>query len=83
MTQGAMEALGGLMSPWATPPKEKDETDVLTVRQAAKYLKVHEKTLYKYIKKNCVPHTRLGRAIRFSKSQLKQYVDNKLAGKHR
>jgi excisionase family DNA binding protein len=45
---------------------------LLTVCQAAEYLQLHTQTLYK---KREIPRARIGRSIRFKKSDLEKYVE--------
>lgn len=48
---------------------------LLTVREAAKWLRVHEKTLYKWIAGGVVPHARIrSRAIRLRLADLQKAV---------
>lgn len=49
---------------------EADPTEILTVAQAAKYLKVSKQALYEAVAANQVPHRRLGQRIIFSRHAL-------------
>lgn len=48
--------------------------EVLKAQQAADYLKVCLKTLYKLVKENRIKYTRAGNRYRFLKSELDKYL---------
>ena len=50
--------------------------DVMTISAVAEYLQVHPNTVYKLVKKNELPHYRVGKKIRFNK----QAIDKKISG---
>ncbi len=50
--------------------KDDDETDVLTVAEAAKFLRIGRNQLYDAIGRGEVPHFRLGKSIRLSRAAL-------------
>jgi excisionase family DNA binding protein len=45
-----------------------DNMELITIREAAKFLKVHPDTVRKHIKH--IPHMRIGNQIRISREQL-------------
>jgi len=47
---------------------------LLSPRQAARALSVSEKTLYNYTKSGDIPVVRLGRSVRYSVDDLKQWI---------
>ena len=49
--------------------------DVMTLREAADYLRVHWRTLADWARDGRVPVSRLGRAYRFRKALLDQWLD--------
>jgi excisionase family DNA binding protein len=53
------------------------EEAFLTVEEAAKLLKLAEKTLYREIKGGNLKAHRFGRAIRLSRSDLAEYADER------
>lgn len=44
--------------------------DVMTIEEAAAFLKMGRSTLYRALARNQVPHRRIGKNIRFSRSAL-------------
>lgn len=48
--------------------------EVMKAQQAADYLKVCLKTLYKLVKENRIKYTRAGNRYRFLKSELDKYL---------
>ena len=51
-----------------------DASDVLDVPQAATLLAVGRNTIYMLVAGNKIPHRRLGKAIRFSRSALMSWL---------
>lgn len=49
--------------------------EVLDVDEAAALLRIHRDTLYNEVAGNRVPHRRLGKLIRFSRSALIRWLD--------
>ena len=52
------------------------EADVLTLEEAAAYLKVSTSTLYKLLEAGRIPARKLGRRWRFARTDLEQWVKN-------
>lgn len=48
--------------------------EVMTIRQAAKYMAISMDTLYKYVNSGRVPAFKLGNRWRFKKSALDQWM---------
>jgi excisionase family DNA binding protein len=48
---------------------------VLDARAAAAYLAVHIETLYRLARAGALPHTRVGRALRFHLIDLERYLE--------
>jgi excisionase family DNA binding protein len=66
--------------PLPAEPANDDASDVLTVPEAAAYLRLNPKTLYKLIDEGRVPYVRIGeRRIRMRRSSLVAW----LAGQER
>jgi excisionase family DNA binding protein len=53
-----------------TPPQ-----DILTVREAAEYLRLSSWSVYKLIRADKVPYQRVGGAIRFSRRALLKWIE--------
>lgn len=58
------------------PPTSTDE--VLTVKEASAYLKIAEKTLYRFIRQKRLPAFKLGREWRFKKSLLDRWLEKRI-----
>jgi excisionase family DNA binding protein len=52
------------------------ETDVITIRELAGYLKMAEKTLYRLAAEGSVPGFKVGGAWRFRKSEIDKWIIN-------
>ena len=50
------------------------ETDIITIRELAAYLKMAEKTLYRLAAEGCVPGFKVGGAWRFRKSEIDKWI---------
>ena len=48
----------------------QDLPDILTVQEAAKYLRLKRSTAYELVKQGVIPSVKLGRQIRVPKSRL-------------
>jgi excisionase family DNA binding protein len=53
----------------------RDDADVLTVREAARLLRIGRNALYDAIGRNEVPHRRIGKNIRLSRDALMRWLD--------
>ena len=49
--------------------------DLLTVPEAAALLRVGDKWLYNAVAAKKVPHTKVGKHLRFSRAELEQYLE--------
>ena len=54
-------------------------SDVMTVSEVAEYLRVNPQTVYRKAKGGEMPALRIGRAIRFRKSELDDWLKNSAA----
>jgi len=52
-------------------------TAVLDVREAAAYLSVDPQTVYRLARRGELPHTRLGRAIRFRVEDVDRFLEER------
>ena len=50
------------------------DTEVLTIKEVAEYLKVNERTIYRLAASNDLPGFRVGNAWRFKRSDLEAWV---------
>lgn len=46
----------------------------ITTAEAAEYLGVHQNTLYRLVKENKVPYGKIGKSLRFKKSQMDEFM---------
>jgi excisionase family DNA binding protein len=53
------------------------ESDYFTTKELADYLQVTLPTVYKYVAKKEIPYIKLGRFVRFKKSDIKQWLADK------
>ena len=53
-----------------------DTSDVLDVPQVASLLSVGRNTIYSLVARNQIPHRRLGKAIRFSRTAVMQWLSS-------
>jgi len=51
-----------------------NQIEVITVKQAASFLSVNQKTIYKLVQTGELPNRKIGRCIRFLKSELVAYL---------
>jgi len=55
-------------------PNQFFENQILTASEAAKFLKVSMRTLYRRVHSGNIPHKRLGRHLRFSSQALMEWI---------
>jgi PTS system nitrogen regulatory IIA component len=56
------------------------EEDILTLDEVAKYLRVSERTVYDWAQKGEIPAGKIGTAWRFKKTEIEEWVNNRLSG---
>lgn len=54
--------------------KAPGEPDLLTVREAACYLRVRKDTLYKWLREGKIPHIKINRHIRVARTALDKFI---------
>lgn len=50
------------------------QTDIMTVREVAEYLRLNEKTTYRYVAEGTIPGFKIGGAWRFRKSEIDRWI---------
>ena len=50
------------------------ESDILTIKEVAEYLKVKEKTAYKLVADGKIPGFKVGGSWRFRKQQIEEWI---------
>ena len=53
--------------------------DILTIEEVAKYLRVSERTVYDWAQKGEIPAGKIGTVWRFKKSEIENWVNEKLS----
>jgi len=56
------------------------EDAILTIEEVAKYLRVSERTVYDWAQKSEIPSGKIGTVWRFKKSEIEQWVNERLSG---
>ncbi len=51
------------------------ETDILTIKEVAEYLKVKEKTAYKLVAEGKIPGFKVGGSWRFRKQEIEEWIE--------
>ena len=64
----------------ASAPRRSPASDLLTVTEAAAYLRVCTKTVRKLARAGTLPSARIGRQIRFSRRGLDLFLNNVRTG---
>ena len=57
-----------------TPSKRRERTQIMTPKEAAKYLGFHLVTIYRLLKKQEIPATKIGGQWRFKKDVLDAWL---------
>jgi PTS system nitrogen regulatory IIA component len=57
------------------------DEEILTIEEVAKFLKVSERTVYDWAQKGEIPSGKIGTVWRFKKSEIVQWVNNKISEK--
>jgi excisionase family DNA binding protein len=52
------------------------ETDIMTLEEVAKYLKLQPQTVYKWAQEGQIPGAKLGKEWRFRRSILDEWIDS-------
>jgi excisionase family DNA binding protein len=52
------------------------ESDILTIREVAEYLKINEKTAYRFAAEGKIPGFKVGGAWRFKKKDIEKWIEN-------
>lgn len=52
------------------------ESDIMTMKQIAEYLKINDKTAYKLTSEGRIPGFKVGGAWRFRKSEINDWIRN-------
>lgn len=61
-------------------PRRKDRTQIMTPKEAAKYLGFHLVTIYRLLKKKEIPATKIGGQWRFKKDVLDAWLSKRMGG---
>ena len=69
------KSTGPLRASEGSPSEHPDNVELLNVTEAARFLVVSTSTLYGWVWQRRIPFVKLGRAVRFDKADLEEYVD--------
>ena len=58
----------------APPPAQEPESDLMTTRQAAKYMNVAKATIYRKASLQEIPYMKRNGRLYFDRAELKQYI---------
>jgi len=64
-----------LRSPEGPPSEQPENVELLNVAEAARFLAVSPSTLYGWVWQRRIPFVKLGRAVRFDKADLEDYIE--------
>jgi len=53
------------------------ETDILTIKEVAEYLKLKEKTAYKLVAEGKIPGFKVGGSWRFKKREIEKWIEER------
>ena len=60
-------------------PKES-KSELMTAEEPCRYLKITQRTLYRYLKNHQIPAFKLGKEWRFVRSDLEQWIRERTTG---
>lgn len=72
--------MGPIMENQNDQPRRKDRTQIMTPKEAAKYLGFHLVTIYRLLKKKEIPATKIGGQWRFKKDVLDAWLSKRMGG---
>jgi len=58
------------------------DTDVMTVREVAEYLKVKERTIYRLVAKGGIPAFKVGGSWRFRRAEIDEWITRRTQDKN-
>ena len=53
------------------------QTDIMTIREVADYLKLTEKTAYRLVAEGKIPGIKVGGSWRFKRSEIERWIDER------
>ena len=56
------------------------DSDIMTIREVAEYLKLTEKTAYRHVADGKIPGFKVGGAWRFRRSEIDRWIERQSAG---
>ena len=59
------------------------DTDVMTVREVAEYLKVKERTIYRLVAKGGIPAFKVGGSWRFRRAEIDEWITRRTQDENR
>lgn len=58
------------------------ESEILTIREVAEYLKINEKTAYRFAAEGKIPGFKVGGAWRFKRNDIEKWIEKQNRGHH-
>ncbi len=58
-------------------------TDIMTIKEVAAYLKLTEKTAYRLAAEGKIPGFKVGGSWRFRRNEIEDWIENKVKGRRR
>ncbi len=59
------------------------ETDILTIKEVAEYLRLTEKTAYRLASEGKIPGFKVGGSWRFRKSEIDEWIEDQKTGSNK
>ena len=56
------------------------DSDIMTIREVAEYLKLNEKTAYRHAAAGKIPGFKIGEAWRFRRGEIDKWIERQSAG---
>lgn len=58
------------------PPKTEEADQLLTIDEAAEFIKLSKPTVYSLVSRKEIPHSKKGKRLYFSKQELKDWINS-------
>jgi excisionase family DNA binding protein len=59
---------------------KEPKSEIMTAEETCRYLKITPRTLYRYLRSRQIPAFKLGKEWRFVRSDLEQWIRNRIRG---
>jgi excisionase family DNA binding protein len=58
----------------------EDAPELMTVVEVARWLRVHQRTVYRLVRQEDLPHVRVGRGLRFTRAEVEAWMRRRSEG---